>query len=590
MINNFGTGFTGPLSGFTIDFTGSTCVFNQPPPPKMQQILPYCDLSSHVTIQTNTQVLCSSLAADGSDFYLTPGGTIASVEGLNCTGASGYTNQIKINFSSPLPNGDYSIHAKVGSDGNTLLGLCNSALALPDSLNFHVGLDPIAMISIDSPACQLLKINLNTPAACNTIAPDGSDFSITGPSNVAVASATGANCVPGGFTSTVELSLSQPIAVDGTYHIHAQIGSDGNSLMDSCGRILPPQSDIPFVVNSFNGLLKAKPDTTICNIGGYVTLYEVNNGPPPASGFNYQWLPATNVQYPNDAVTPLLVGSFRNYYVLETVDANGCYLRDSVTVLVKPFTATLSPVKAEGCIGDPIPLYAGAGTNYSWYDNASLTSVPTSTLDCTNCPDPKATPPLGQKDYYVLVTNALGCKDTLKATLTVHDKPVIEALPADTTIKYGSSVVLHAFGGTFYSWSPTSSLNDSYLPSPIATPKDPTTYVVTGANEFGCMSTDTSIVNIDYRDGTMIPNAFSPNGDGLNDVFKIQNIHFRKLLAFQVFDRWGNKIFETTDPNVGWDGNYKGKPVTMDVYYYYIKLGYEDETVETFKGDVTLLR
>ena len=190
MINNFGyyIGVGGPTSGFTIDFSGSTAVFNQPPPPKFQQILPYCDLSQQVTVKLNTQVLCSSIAPNGSDFHLSPSGTIASVQGINCTGLSGYTDKIKVTFNSPLPNGDYSIHAQTGSDGNSLLGLCNSELVLPDSLNFHVGLDPIAILSIDSPACQKLKLNLNTPAACNTIAPNGSDFIIIGPSNVTVAS------------------------------------------------------------------------------------------------------------------------------------------------------------------------------------------------------------------------------------------------------------------------------------------------------------------------------------------------------------------------------------------------------------------
>jgi gliding motility-associated-like protein len=593
MVNNYGSDAcfgTCPGSGFSLDFSGSTAVFNQPPPPELQQVLPYCDLSQHLILQLNTNVLCSSIAPNGSDFYLTPGGTVASVQGINCSGSAGYTNQIQVNFSSPLPNGDYSIHAKVGSDGNTLLGLCNAQLVLPDSLNFHVGLDPIAMISMDSPACQVLKINLNTPAYCSTIAPDGSDFFISGPSNVTIGSATGAYCVAGGFTSQVQLTLTQPIAVDGIYTIHSQVGSDANTLQDSCGRILPPQQIIQFKVNSFNGLLQAYPDSTICDVGSTVVLYGVNNGPPPSGGFNYLWIPATNVSDPTSESTPVVIPGLRNYYVLQTVDANGCYLRDSAKIIVKPFHGTLVPTSAEGCIGDPIPLHAGGGTQYNWFSDPGLSSVPTTIFDCTACPDPKATPPLGQNDYYVLITSDVGCKDTIKASLLIHDKPTIQAFPADTTIKYGSSVVLHAYGGTFYSWSPTSSLNDSYSPAPLATPKDPTSYVVTGANEFGCMSTDTSIVKIDYSAPTDIPNAFSPNGDGLNDVFKVQNIGFRKLLVFQVFDRWGNKVFDTTNPNEGWDGTYKGKPLNVDTYYYLIKLGYENDAVETFKGDVTLIR
>jgi gliding motility-associated-like protein len=150
--------------------------------------------------------------------------------------------------------------------------------------------------------------------------------------------------------------------------------------------------------------------------------------------------------------------------------------------------------------------------------------------------------------------------------------------------------VLHAFGGEFYSWSPTGTLNDSYSANPVATPKEPTKYVAIGTNEYGCMSTDTAIVNINFRDATHLPNAFSPNGDGLNDIFKVGNINFRTLLEFRIFDRWGKQIFETTNRDEGWDGTDDGKPLNNDVYYYIIRLGYADDMVETFKGDVTLIR
>lgn len=590
MINNFGyyTGVGGPTSGFTIDFSGSTAVFNQPPPPEFDQITPLCDLSQEVTLELSDNVLCSSIAADGSDFYLSPSGTIQSVQGLNCTGLSGYTSKIKIIFTSTLPNGDYSLHAATGSDGNTLLGLCNAELTKPDSLNFHVGLDPIAYLSIDSPACQVLKINLNTPAACNSIAPNGSDFIIVGPSNVTISSATGTGCIPGGFTSAVELTLSQPIAVDGLYKVRALIGNDANTVIDSCGRILPPGLEIAFKVNSFNGILKALPDSTICNQGSTVSLYGINDGPPPPGGFNYLWTPNTGVQNPASLVTDLTIQYMRNFYVLTTIDANGCYLRDSAKIIVQPFHAELSPLKAAVCFDDPLQLRASGGDHYSWYDNAALTNTPV-TLDCTGCPEPKALPPVGDISYYVLVTNSVGCKDTLKADITVNPLPVIESFPEDTTIAYGKSAQLYVTGGEIYTWYPGSTLNDSYSPMPLATPRETTYYEVIGTNEFGCRSTDTSIVRINFRSEVFMPNAFSPNGDGVNDVFKIENLKFQKVLEFRVFDRWGNQMYESTDTK-GWDGAYKGKKANPDVYYYIIRLGYADEMVETYKGDVTLIR
>ncbi|WP_118953449.1 gliding motility-associated C-terminal domain-containing protein [Taibaiella helva] len=592
MLNNYGHDDcfgTCPGSGFLLDFTGSTAVFNQPAPPEMLELLPVCDMSQEVTLKLSTNVLCSSIAPNGSDFFLTPSGTIQSVTGINCSGTAGYTDKIKVTFTSPLPNGDYSLHAKTGTDGNTLLGLCNAALQLPDSVNFHVGIDPITYVSLDSPACQRLKINFNTPVACNSIAADGSDFTILGPSSVVIASAAGPGCVPGGFTSSVVLNLSAPIAVDGLYKIRSKIGTDGNTLNDTCGRILPPQQDLPFKVNSFNGVLQAYPDSTTCAIGDVVNLYSVNHGPAPAGGFSYHWTPATGIADPSSPNTQLTVPGMRNFYVLETIDANGCYLRDSAHLIVTPFVGQINPEKTAICLDDPFTIHASGGSQYAWYDNPGFTGVP-STLNCNDCAGPQALPPLGVNNYYVVITSSEGCKDTLKSEITVNPKPTIESFPVDTTIKYGSSIALQAFGGTFYTWTPSGTLSDGLSASPMATPKETTAYVVTGANEFGCLAMDTSLIRIDFRSPVLVPNAFSPNGDGLNDVFGVQNFKFQKLLEFRVFDRWGKQVFETTNPAKGWDGTINGKPANQDVYYYYIRLGYADDYVETFRGDVTLIR
>src|SRR5690606_21872803 len=113
---------------------------------------------------------------------------------------------------------------------------------------------------------------------------------------------------------------------------------------------------------------------------------------------------------------------------LETVDANGCYLRDSAKILVKPFHADLNPTVAGVCDKDGIQLVASGGESYAWFNNPNLTGVPAD-FDCTNCPDPLVKGPLGVNKYYVLVTNDVGCKDTLMAEITVNPLPDIEAFP-----------------------------------------------------------------------------------------------------------------------------------------------------------------
>lgn len=140
MINNFGNYATGgPSSGFTINFAGSTATFNSPPLPKMDSVqAPDCNYKNQVTIKLSTEVKCSSIAANGSDFSISPTGSIQSAQGINCNGTQGYTDRIRLTFTTPLNPGTYTISAKTGTDGNTLLDLCNNALAVPNQVSFTV--------------------------------------------------------------------------------------------------------------------------------------------------------------------------------------------------------------------------------------------------------------------------------------------------------------------------------------------------------------------------------------------------------------------------------------------------------------------
>lgn len=88
----------------------------------------------------------------------------------------------------------------------------------------------------------------------------------------------------------------------------------------------------------------------------------------------------------------------------------------------------------------------------------------------------------------------------------------------------------------------------------------------------------------------LIPNAFTPNNDGTNDIFRIRNFSNQRLLEFKIFNRWGTILFHTQDPKGGWDGTFKGNPQPMGVYGYVIRIAYSDSVVETYKGTITLIR
>ena len=155
MINNYGHDSVGgsASAGFTIDFTSSTALFNNNTALSFSNIDVPCSNATSITLSLSTQILCSSIAGDGSDFGINAPVNIISAEGINCTDDSGYTNTIIIHFSFALPPGDYTLSAKNGSDGNTLLNLCNNPLALPGQIDFTI-LSFGKQVTVDETICK----------------------------------------------------------------------------------------------------------------------------------------------------------------------------------------------------------------------------------------------------------------------------------------------------------------------------------------------------------------------------------------------------------------------------------------------------
>jgi gliding motility-associated-like protein len=192
--------------------------------------------------------------------------------------------------------------------------------------------------------------------------------------------------------------------------------------------------------------------------------------------------------------------------------------------------------------------------------------------------------------YSLEIISPSGCDTILSAIITALPKPEIMASPTDTVIHYGDSLILRATGALLYTWLPSGIMDTSTKQDPIAKPLQPTLISVIGMNEYGCEDTAYVRVDIDYTMPSFIPNAFSPNGDGLNDNFHISGITYQKVIAFRIYNRFGQEIFSTFDGQQGWNGMQYGKPCDIGTYYYFIQLDYPDGSRKTFKGDVTLLR
>lgn len=190
--------------------------------------------------------------------------------------------------------------------------------------------------------------------------------------------------------------------------------------------------------------------------------------------------------------------------------------------------------------------------------------------------------------YLTATDNVSGCSGQDSVVITQHPVPVVSVTPGYVALKARESIQLAASGATSYQWIPGKWLSDNYIADPVAYPREPVVYTVTGRNEFGCF--DTARVTIDIIEDFFIPSAFSPNGDGLNDIFKIENIGYQGTGAFRIYDRWGQLVFESLDATSGWDGTVKGQPAAAGTYYYIIILNDLYGNSTTYRNDLTLIR
>lgn len=234
-------------SGYTLEFKGGTANITDPKEPALESARAYCD-GTNVIVKMNKKMRCSTLAADGSDFRLeTP---LANVVGASAPGCSASfdMDSVIINLNTPLPPGTYTLIAQKGIDNNTILDNCDRGITEEDKIEFTVEpVTPTHMDSIAPVGCapDIIKLVFKKNIRCNSITPDGSDFSISGPLPVSITSAYG-DCNDENVTGTIYLKLSQPLVAKGNYTIILRTGTDGNTIIDECGEVTPVDETLSF--------------------------------------------------------------------------------------------------------------------------------------------------------------------------------------------------------------------------------------------------------------------------------------------------------------------------------------------------------
>ncbi|RYD57992.1 MAG: gliding motility-associated C-terminal domain-containing protein [Sphingobacteriales bacterium] len=345
-----------------------------------------------------------------------------------------------------------------------------------------------------------------------------------------------------------------------------------------------------------------KPDPNVADVCAAVNsadivsyynrpLFRFNYSVAPAAPIKYEWS-AGELLSDSTISAPLAYVQRSTRYVVQSLGGNGCKLKDSIDIYIPERNYKVTPSDSAVCYGsDAVLKVAGGGAHYKWYEyNEGQYKIPDpSALDCFNCREVRVRP-LVTTNYRVVVYDSVWCTDTIDAKVKVLPLPAVKLLNKDTVIRYGASIPLLATGARQYNWLPSGSLSTPNTSSPMATPTERTQYVVMGVGANGCRSYDTVTVDVNKRENVYIPTAFSPNGDGKNDVFRVANMTFQGLMEFRIFNRWGQEIFSTTDMKGGWDGTWNGEPQPVGNYRYVIKLAQGDGKAENYTGDVTLVR
>ena len=270
------------------------------------------------------------------------------------------------------------------------------------------------------------------------------------------------------------------------------------------------------------------------------------------------------------------------YYATQTV--KGCISPlDSMKITVYP---TPSITMSENVVVCPHESATLKSTNtdalayYHWFPSTYLSDTVSAVV---------VVRPETNIHYTLVASNMFGCTDTARVAVTVKAGAVLEAGDS-ATIYPGEKYQLNAATNcTYITWFPSTGLSDAHITNPVASPLVSTRYIATGMTEFGCKVKDSIDIRVSKETLLDLPNAFTP-GSGSNSKFKILKRGIADLKSFSVYNRWGQKVFETANIDEGWDGSFNGKPQLFGVYVYEViaVTSSGEDFVKT--GNVTLIR
>jgi gliding motility-associated-like protein len=328
----------------------------------------------------------------------------------------------------------------------------------------------------------------------------------------------------------------------------------------------------------------AMPDT-VCV--GTTRLYRVNDPSVPST---YTWKidGVTQTVIRNEiSITWNTAGVFQ--LTVQEHSNNGCDgdIRSGVVHVNPPPVPDAGP-DAIVCFGTTFRLSGSGGTLYQW--------SPATYLSDPGISNPVASIPFAGTYKYVLNVSGNGCRSQVSDTVVITLLPPVKVFAGkDTTAVLNQPLQLNAVdisnsGFINYTWSPSFGLNNSLIKNPVAVLDRDITYFVTARTADGCAATDDIKIRVFKGPDIYVPTGFTPNGDGLNDIFKPVYAGIRELKYFSVYSRWGELVFTTSSQSAGWNGIFKGQQQDGNVFVWNVEgIDFRGNVVRK-KGTVVLIR
>ncbi len=555
MINNFGAG-GGPSSGFTIDFTGTTAIFVTDGPPGYDTVEFACGTADTLHVYMDAHVQCSSIAADGSDFQLFPPlANIKSAYGINCGSSNGYTDYIILTLDQPLAAGAYSLRPKTGTDGNTLLSLCMEEQLLSDRMSFDVVKPALSLPEDNITTCMNNPVHLKAEVSGVS---GGYNIQWSPPTYLDNSVIPDPVCVPGGdivYDITLSSAVKPECRVMGTVR-----------------------------VNVLKGFALLNKDTTIC-IGDTITLAVLGD-----DRYQYSWTPSEGLSL-DTGIHHILATPQSNTVYQVTATYPGCTdsaqsVRIDIDMSRRNSFISFAVDHHRICLGESVmisPKTDSATLELHWNINRDSSIKASSKEVFKYAWDETGSMPLMVTAHYPACPSV-----SFADTITVYPLPRIN-LGKDTSICIGgvplslSNLNPHV-DGYRYHWS----TGDTTKYIQIRHDGD---YTLSITTEKGCVNTES--ISVKKNCFTDIPNAFTPNGDGVNDYFFPRQLLTNGGRTFQmrIYTRWGQMVYETSGvEGRGWDGRFNGREQPPGVYIYQVEINYDNGQFEDYRGNITLIR